>query len=90
MSAVAELRPSWTERAVCVGDAAHLFFAPYLAEAPNVRVKREKVAKSICARCPVTTECLAYALRVDETLGVWGGTTEAERRRIASSTSIAR
>lgn len=39
-------------------------------------------AKAVCTGCPVRTECLAYALdhRIDH--GVWGGTTERERRAL--------
>ena len=39
-------------------------------------------AQKICADCPVKLACLEYALanRVDH--GVWGGTSERERRRI--------
>ena len=39
-------------------------------------------ARKICADCPVKAPCLEYALlnRVDH--GVWGGTSERERRRI--------
>lgn len=35
-------------------------------------------AKAICARCPVTEPCLAWALENGEP-GVWGGTSEGER-----------
>jgi WhiB family redox-sensing transcriptional regulator len=80
MTAIAQVL--WTERAVCRGDVSHLFFAPPAWEAADVRAKREKVAKSICARCPVKSPCLAYALRVHEALGIWGGTTEADRRQL--------
>lgn len=40
-------------------------------------------ARRICAECPVKAPCLEYALlnRIDH--GVWGGTSERERRRIA-------
>ena len=40
------------------------------------------VARRICAECPVKGPCLEYALlnRIDH--GVWGGTSERERRRI--------
>ncbi|MBP2704368.1 WhiB family transcriptional regulator [Microbispora sp. RL4-1S] len=38
-------------------------------------------AKAICRGCLVIAECLAWALDNDET-GVWGGTTETERRRM--------
>lgn len=39
-------------------------------------------ARKICATCPVATRCLDYALdnRIDH--GVWGGTSERERRRV--------
>ena len=38
-------------------------------------------AKSFCLGCPVSTECLEYAL--DNRLGgIWAGTNETERRRI--------
>lgn len=41
-----------------------------------------EVAKRICATCPVVTQCLNYALdnRIDH--GVWGGTSERQRRRM--------
>ena len=41
-----------------------------------------EVARRICADCPVQSPCLEYALaeRIDH--GVWGGTSERERRRI--------
>lgn len=41
-----------------------------------------EVAKKICADCPSKEPCLEYALenRIDH--GVWGGTSERQRRRI--------
>ena len=39
-------------------------------------------AKAVCARCPVTAECLEYALERDERFGIWGGLSEQERRRL--------
>lgn len=37
-------------------------------------------AKSVCARCTVTVDCLAFALRTGQDQGVWGGLDDAERR----------
>jgi WhiB family redox-sensing transcriptional regulator len=41
-----------------------------------------EVAKRICNECPAQAPCLEYALtnRIDH--GVWGGTSERQRRRI--------
>lgn len=39
-------------------------------------------AKAACAACPVWQQCRAYALSTREIHGVWGATTEADRRRL--------
>jgi WhiB family transcriptional regulator, redox-sensing transcriptional regulator len=41
-----------------------------------------QAAQRICVDCPVSDQCLEYALanRIDH--GVWGGRSERERRRI--------
>ena len=36
----------------------------------------------MCARCPVRTECLEYALGNQEKFGIWGGLSERERRQL--------
>jgi WhiB family transcriptional regulator, redox-sensing transcriptional regulator len=38
--------------------------------------------KAICVLCPVRRECLEEALAVDWLAGIWGATSERERRRI--------
>ena len=38
-------------------------------------------ARAICSTCPVRQECLAHALADPESAGVWGGTTDRERRK---------
>ncbi len=47
-----------------------------------------EIAKKVCGDCPVKGLCLEYALeqRIDH--GVWGGTSERERRRILRSRRI--
>jgi WhiB family redox-sensing transcriptional regulator len=39
-------------------------------------------ARRICATCDVKETCLEYALENHIDHGVWGGTSERERRRI--------
>ncbi len=39
-------------------------------------------AKSVCTICPVRVPCLDWALTNHEKFGIWGGTSERERRRI--------
>jgi WhiB family redox-sensing transcriptional regulator len=40
------------------------------------------LAKEICSQCGVRVACLEHALARREKVGVWGGQTERERRRI--------
>jgi WhiB family redox-sensing transcriptional regulator len=39
-----------------------------------------EAAKAVCATCPVSAECLQWALATGQDSGVWGGTSEEERR----------
>ena len=55
------------------------------AEPDPRRARRERIAKAICATCPVIKECREQALRLAEPYGIWGGLTEEERFQILSS-----
>lgn len=66
------MEPSWNEHAACLDMDSDVFFATDDAGVD--------VAKAVCARCPVVDECLAWALAHGEDQGVWGGTSERERR----------
>lgn len=39
-------------------------------------------ARAICGRCPVADQCLDYALDLGIKHGVWGGTSERDRRTL--------
>ncbi len=39
-------------------------------------------AKAVCAECGVRVACLEHALASREKVGIWGGATERERRKI--------
>ncbi|HCB37264.1 MAG TPA: WhiB family transcriptional regulator [Acidimicrobiaceae bacterium] len=47
-------------------------------------------AQRICESCPVSAECLEYALHHRIPHGVWGGTSERQRRRIHSARRLRR
>lgn len=75
----------WQDLGRCRDLDPELFFPPLEPEASDQRQARERTAKAVCAACRVRSECLTWALRNHERLGVWGGTTERERRMLASS-----
>lgn len=62
------------KRAHCVGKSPDVFFP-----SDGVGVLR---AQKICANCPVSEECLEYALANHISHGVWGGASERQRRRL--------
>jgi WhiB family redox-sensing transcriptional regulator len=64
----------WMAQGNCKDEPPSLFF-------PNDGVGVE-IARQLCATCPVKEPCLEYALRNRIDHGVWGGTSERERRRI--------
>jgi WhiB family redox-sensing transcriptional regulator len=68
---------TWRRGAACLGYETDVFFPAEDADA-----EQEAQAKAVCAGCPVRTCCLQHALEYREHHGIWGGTTEAERRRI--------
>lgn len=44
-------------------------------------------AKMVCSSCQYQTECLDYAINNNE-IGIWGGTTEYERRQLKRGIKI--
>jgi WhiB family redox-sensing transcriptional regulator len=68
----------WQRDAACRAMGDSTFFHPTDEREPG-RSQRVERAKAICASCHVVTECRAYALRVREPYGVWGGLSEPER-----------
>ena len=69
-------RPRWMERAACRGLPTDLFFPERGGRAAA------SAAKAVCAACPVSDDCYEYAFASHERHGIWGGTSERERRRI--------
>ncbi|MER6349957.1 WhiB family transcriptional regulator [Streptomyces sp. NPDC001595] len=70
---------NWRNQAACLREDPDLFF-PIGTSGPALMQTEQ--AKAICRRCPVREPCLQYALDSDQAIGVWGGTSETERRAI--------
>jgi WhiB family redox-sensing transcriptional regulator len=66
----------WRDRAACCAVDPELFF-PVGSTGPALDQLAD--AKSVCHRCPVVGDCLAWALDTGQRAGVWGGLGEAER-----------
>jgi len=64
----------WRGEAACRGMDASVFFPETGGN------ETAQVAKAICAQCTVRNDCLEAGLH--DKFGIWGGTTEAERRRL--------
>lgn len=63
----------------CAKDP-HLFFPEDLVGSTYDRRMVANEAKAICSVCPIKIQCLDYAVSAGMQ-GVWGGTTEQERKR---------
>ncbi|KUN89405.1 transcription factor WhiB [Streptomyces bungoensis] len=70
---------NWRDHAVCRQEDPDLFFPIGTAGPAQVQTQR---AKAVCARCPVQEQCLDWAMDTDQSIGIWGGTTELERRAL--------
>ena len=69
------VRADWMDRAACRGMDPN-WWHPAKAGANRDTPK----AKAICAECPVSDECLKYAMD-NEQRGIWGGISIGEARR---------
>jgi WhiB family redox-sensing transcriptional regulator len=72
-----ELAADWRTRAACTGHNHSLFFPVGDTDATTIERARE-----ICLTCPVTEDCLEYALETNQRAGIWGGTAEEERKSL--------
>jgi len=65
--------PAWRDSALC-RDGVNVDFFPFSEDSRAIHRVKE-----ICALCPVTEDCLAYAMQTRQSEGVWGGLTSNER-----------
>src|SRR5689334_14727722 len=88
------LRPSeekddmdWRHRAICRDEDPELFFPIGNTGPALLQIEQ---AKAVCRRCPVISQCLAWALESGQDAGVWGGLSEDERRALKRRNARAR
>lgn len=69
-----EMLPDWHLDAACRGMDPAIFFPE--------RGKSSRKARATCAQCPVQAECLEAAVETNQAddFGIWGGTSERQRR----------
>jgi WhiB family transcriptional regulator, redox-sensing transcriptional regulator len=70
---------TWRRYAICRDTDPDLFFPVGTTGHALLQIDR---AKQVCGECPVNVECLEYALETNQDSGIWGGTSEEERRTI--------
>jgi WhiB family redox-sensing transcriptional regulator len=77
--ALANAQYSWRRYAVCRDTDPDLFFPVGTTGQALVQIDR---AKDVCQQCPVSQDCLEFALETNQDSGIWGGTSEEERRKL--------
>ena len=70
---------TWRRDAICRDTDPDLFFPVGTTGYALVQIDR---AKEVCGQCPVLIDCLEYALETNQDSGIWGGTSEEERRTL--------
>jgi WhiB family redox-sensing transcriptional regulator len=69
----------WRIHASCRDADLDLFFPSGVTGAAAEQIE---AAKAVCRSCRVQAECLEFALITNQECGVWGGTSEDERRKL--------
>jgi WhiB family redox-sensing transcriptional regulator len=77
----------WRHKAACLEEDPELFFPIGNTGPALLQIEQ---AKAVCRRCPVVSQCLAWALESGQDAGVWGGLSEDERRALKRRNARAR
>jgi len=70
---------SWWKLAACQSADPEMFFPVSNSGTGNAEIAQ---AIAVCGSCAIRHRCLEYALESGQVHGVWGGTTEEERRSL--------
>ncbi len=77
--ALAHAQYAWRKFALCRDTDPDLFFPVGTTGQALVQIDR---ARDVCNECPVKSDCLEFALETNQDSGIWGGTSEEERRQL--------
>jgi WhiB family transcriptional regulator, redox-sensing transcriptional regulator len=77
--ALANANYHWRRDAACRDTNPDLFFPVGTTGQALVQIDS---ARTVCSVCPVQAECLEFALSTNQDSGIWGGTSEEERRKL--------
>jgi len=77
----------WRAQAACRDVDPDLFFPVGVTGPAEIQIAQ---AKAVCGACQVREECLEFAVDTNQEYGVWGGTSEEERRAIRRARRAAR
>ena len=79
MRQLAGQRGDWQSQGACLHADPDVFFPVSDAGASATQIR---TARAICAGCPVRSRCIDYAIEHREIQGIWGGTTDDERKKL--------
>ncbi len=74
----------WRARSSCLDSDPDVFFP---IGSTGQALEQIEAARRICTTCLVSHECLEFALATNQEAGIWGGTTEEDRRRMRKTWS---
>jgi WhiB family redox-sensing transcriptional regulator len=77
----------WRNLASCRHTEPDLFF-PVGTTGPAI--EQIEAAKRVCQDCEANEPCLEFALATNQESGIWGGTSEEERRKLRKAWLAAR
>jgi len=82
MERLAVRQDDWRSEGACLHADPDVFFpiSAAGASAPQIRM-----ARAICAGCKVRATCTDFALEHRDVEGIWGGTTDDERKKLRRS-----
>jgi WhiB family transcriptional regulator, redox-sensing transcriptional regulator len=69
----------WRDQAACTDTDPDLFFP---IGSTGAAIEQIESAKAVCMQCHAQRSCLEFALTTNQESGIWGGTSEEERRKL--------